>query len=131
MKSISGVFQRYGYNCIVISDSCSGNNNFLKLENHWNPPISNAVKIYDMIIKVSLPDILFIEFNDENPNYEVLFKEQIIDKLVILCDSSKYIFPLALSALSKEDIISIDLTAFNDDTELAELIYSQIAGVYT
>ncbi|MOA36518.1 hypothetical protein D3C78_1580460 [compost metagenome] len=84
-----------------------------------------------MIIKVSLPDVLFIEFNDENPNYEVLFKEQIIDKLVILCDSSKYIFPPALSALSKEDIISIDLTAFNDDTELAELIYSQIAGVYT
>lgn len=130
MKSISRIFQRYGYNCIFIADSISQGSNFFKLKNYWNLPVSDAVEIYEMIIKVSLPDILFIELTDKNPKYEVLLKERMIDKLVILCESSKHISPSVYAALAKEDIISIDPTKFKDDTELAELIHAQILNIY-
>lgn len=130
MKSISRVFQSYGYNCIFISDSFNLGNNFFKLQNYWNPPVSDAVKIYEMIVKVSLPDIVFTDITNNNSKYKVLTEEKMIDKLVVFCDVSQYVSSSIYTALAKEDIILIDPTKFKDNRALAELIYTQISNTY-
>jgi hypothetical protein len=93
-------------------------------------PVSDAAKICEMIIKVSLPDILFIDITNKNSKYKVLTEEKMIDKLVVFCDVSQYVSYSVYSAIAEEDIILIDPTKFKDNRALAELIYTQILNTY-
>lgn len=130
MDDICRIFHGAGYNCVVISEACSNYHNFFKLENYWTPPETDVIKIFEMIKRVTRPDILFIVCTDANPKYEMLMKEKMIDKLVVLTDSNKRMTPPVCAAFANEDIILADLASSRDGQEIAELVYTRILNIY-
>lgn len=92
--------------------------------------LNAKVETYRLPVAVFTTRILFIVCTDANPKYEMLMKEKMIDKLVVLTDSNKRMTPPVCAAFANEDIILADLASSRDGQEIAELVYARILNIY-